>query len=41
MVLILMIEEKEEDDDNDDVIIGSGTKTTQWVQMRVMVKQDR
>ena len=31
----------EEEDDDDDVIIASGTKATQWVQMRVMVKQDR
>jgi hypothetical protein len=42
MVLILMMGEggREEEDDDDD-IIASRAKTTQWVQMRVMIKQDR
>lgn len=34
-------EKEEDDDDDDDVIITTRTETTQWVQMRVMIKQDR
>jgi hypothetical protein len=42
MVLILMIGKKRErEKEDDDVIITIRTKTTQWVQMRVMIKHDR
>lgn len=34
-------EEREKEDDDDDVIITTRTKATHWVQMRVMIKQDR